>query len=210
MEVTYPLSPNGVFWTIQGEGQLSGEPTVFVRLAGCNVGCPECDTNYTVDRRVTLDELAREVVAVATKSSKWVWVTGGEPTIHDLKPLTDRLRSLGFKLALATAGTKEVDRGFGVGHGLNGFDFVSVSPHFFDDRWVQRRGEQVNVVIGLNGVRLADVNPADFKDFAYRYLTPCWYHPSDRASSVNECVDWIAENPGWRLNIQAHKIWGLA
>lgn len=91
----YPLARQGVFRTIQGEGVMIGTPMVFVRLAGCNVGCPECDTDYRVHERVDADELTRRVAAVAGNTS-WVWVTGGEPTVHDLPPLLSRLHRYGF------------------------------------------------------------------------------------------------------------------
>jgi 7-carboxy-7-deazaguanine synthase len=83
---TYPLAPDGVFWTLQGEGALQGEPMAFVRLAGCSVGCAQCDTDYRVSRRLTCEEIVEEVRAVVPPAFvwPWVWITGGEPTDHDL------------------------------------------------------------------------------------------------------------------------------
>ena len=52
------LASQGVYWTIQGEGHFVGEPMVFIRLAGCSVGCPKCDTNYKPVREATVDEIA--------------------------------------------------------------------------------------------------------------------------------------------------------
>lgn len=204
-----PLAPQGVFWTIQGEGLMLGVPQVFVRLAGCSVGCPECDTDYTVAERVPVREIVRRVSAEAN-GARWVWLTGGEPTIHDLTPLVESLRRYGFRLALATAGVREVRRGFGVTVRPGGFDFVSVSPHRIDATWVQRRGSQLNVVPGLNGLALADLEGVDVSGFDERFVTPCWYAPTGRAEQVRECVDWVRRHPEWRLGIQSHKAWGLA
>ncbi len=80
--MSYPIAPNGIFWTLQGEGALQGEPMAFVRLAGCSVGCPQCDTDYRVDRRLTPEEILAEVRTVVPPGFKWpwVWLTGGEPT----------------------------------------------------------------------------------------------------------------------------------
>ena len=61
----FRLARQGVFYTVQGEGVMMGTPQVFVRLAGCNVGCPECDTDYRPAQMVTLEELARLIVAAA-------------------------------------------------------------------------------------------------------------------------------------------------
>ena len=46
------LAVHSIFYTIQGEGPFAGETAVFVRLAGCNLQCPLCDTDYTSDRRM--------------------------------------------------------------------------------------------------------------------------------------------------------------
>lgn len=205
---TYPLSPQGVFWTLNGEGVLFGTPQVFIRLAGCDVACPDCDTDYSVSERVDCREIARRVVNVAS-GTRWVWITGGEPTIHDLTPLVVVLRQCGFRIAVATAGEREIPRGATLASVPGGFDFVSVSPHRFD-RWKQQRGEQVNIVPGLNGLRLADVEGLDFSGFDHKFVTPIWYAAADRMERVAECVAWVKSHPDWRLGCQMHKAWGLA
>lgn len=201
---TYPLAPQGVFWTVQGEGALFGTPQVFVRLAGCDIGCDACDTDYSLAERVEAREIARRVVNAAG-GARWVWLTGGEPTIHDLAPLVAELHGAGFCVALATAGEWPVKRGNLTG----GVDFLSVSPHRLH-RWVQRRGDQLNVVPGLNGLRLEDLEGVDVSGFSHRFVTPCWYAAADRMEKVRECVEWVKAHPEWRLGIQAHKVWGLA
>jgi 7-carboxy-7-deazaguanine synthase len=165
-----------------------------------------CDTNYTLAERVELDDLCRRVVATATPATEWIWITGGEPTIHDLAPLTAKLHGLGFRVALATAGINPVPRGNASAVGLNGFDFVSVSPHKVDASWVLRRGEQLNIVPGLNGLKLSDLEGADVSGFAHRFVTPC----DGKSETLQLCLDFVKHNPGWRLGIQAHKSWGVA
>ncbi len=199
---TYPLAREGVFGTLQGEGILLGTPMTFVRFAGCDVNCSGCDTDYAHHERVTPDELVRRIAAVA--ECDWVWVTGGEPTLHDLAPLTHGLHRLGFRLALATAGRRPVPRGDAPAVGYNGFDFVSVSPHAIDATWVQRCGEQLNVVPGLNGLSLADLEGVDVSGFAHRFVTPLY------GTDAAECAAWVRAHPGWRLGVQAHRVWGVA
>lgn len=198
-----PLAPNGIFRTVQGEGALLGVPTVFVRLAGCSLGCANCDTDYRVAERLTPREIALRVADAAGSRIQWVWVTGGEPTDHDLSPLVRELRSLRLSLALATAGGRSLPPRYEPG----GFDFVSVSPHD-PAKWVQRSGTQLNVVPGLNGFSLADFVPLlrEFGHaFAHRFVTPC----AGKPETVAECVGWVSGNPGWKLGVQAHKLWGL-
>jgi 7-carboxy-7-deazaguanine synthase len=213
MGVTYPLAPQGVFLTLQGEGVMFGEPQVFVRLAGCPVGCPGCDTDYTVSERVDATEIVRRVAA---EPAEWVWLTGGEPTVHDLDPLVRKLRNYGYRVAIATAGINPVSRGWGNTidgdrvRMATGLDFVSVSPHRIDDSWVLRRGDQLNVVPGLNGLRLEDLDGVDVSGFAHKFVTPPWYAPGDRMERVTECANWVLAHPGWRLGVQAHKFWGVS
>lgn len=206
--MNYPLAKQAVFATIQGEGVMLGVPMVFVRLAGCDVNCNACDTDYALHERVECREIVRRVIAEAG-AARWVWLTGGEPTIHDLTPLVTDLRMYGFRIALATAGEREVHRGWAATVAPGGFDFVSVSPHRLD-KLVQRRGDQVNIVPWLNGLRLEDVNPNDFTGFDNRFVTPCWYSAADRMEKVAECAEWVRAHPEWRLGVQAHKAWGVA
>lgn len=205
MADSLPLARQGVFHTIQGEGVMLGVPMVFVRFAGCPVNCPDCDTDYAVHERVTISDLCRRV-CFASDGAEWVWLTGGEPTIHDLAPVVGNLQRLGFRVALATAGINPVQRGYLAG----GVDFLSVSPHFFDDRWTQRRGDQLNIVPGLNGLSLTSLEGIDTSGFSHKFVTPVWYAAGDRMERVRECVEWVRCHPDWRLGVQAHKAWGVA
>lgn len=201
----YPLAKDAVFATWQGEGLLLGLSTVFVRLAGCPVGCPECDTDYRPDDRATAADIAVRAAEVRSAACEWAWVTGGEPAVHDLGPLFAALRRAGFKVALATAGVRPLtDRP----------DFLSVSPHKLDSSWLVRGGDQCNLVPGLNGLTLADIEAADragaFGRFRERWVSPAWYGGNGTAGNVAECAAFVARRPGWRLGIQAHKSWGVA
>jgi hypothetical protein len=198
----YPLAPNGVFRSYQGEGPLLGEPMAFVRLAGCSVGCPACDTDYSVAGRMTAPEIARTARNLAP-GVRWAWITGGEPTDHELVPLIASLRAVGFAVALVTAGRRPVP----VGSCRGGVDYLYVSPHD-PARWAQRSGDVLNLVPGLNGHGLDAFGPAlaECSDrFSYRYVTPLAGDPGSLAA----CLDWLSTRPRWRLGVQAQKIWGM-
>jgi len=102
------LDVHSVFYTIQGEGPFTGHPAVFVRLAGCNLRCPSCDTDYTSVR----DQLTIKEVLVAvnmhytgTGPNKLVVITGGEPFRQDLGFLIQDLNGQDFHVQIETNGT---------------------------------------------------------------------------------------------------------
>lgn len=112
------LAVHGVFLTIQGEGPFCGTPCVFVRLAGCNLQCPACDTDYTSSRELlTVEDLVERVcdahtVAEAPGTRRLVVVTGGEPFRQDLGPLFKVLCAAGFYVQVETNGTLQPTFGF--------------------------------------------------------------------------------------------------
>lgn len=104
------LNVQEIFATIQGEGPFAGTPATFIRLAGCNLQCPMCDTDYT-SQRLTMEigEISREVRRLRVPQSvvscpPLVVITGGEPFRQNLTPLVTLLLGLGFTVQLETNG----------------------------------------------------------------------------------------------------------
>jgi 7-carboxy-7-deazaguanine synthase len=100
-----------VWPTIQGEGPFAGTPAVFVRLAGCNLDCPKCDTDYTTRREpLSVGELTDRI----NSSQKWrgragqgplAVLTGGEPFRQNIAPLIHNLVRCGYRVQVETNGT---------------------------------------------------------------------------------------------------------
>jgi 7-carboxy-7-deazaguanine synthase len=100
------LEVHSIFMTVQGEGPFSGLPAVFVRLAGCNLQCPKCDTDYTSTRTKMLPgTIAQRVEELASFGCSLVVVTGGEPFRQELGELFHDLSRLGFTVQVETNGT---------------------------------------------------------------------------------------------------------
>lgn len=196
MEIKYGI--HSVFNTIQGEGALAGLPMVFVRFAGCSVGCSFCDTDYSKKSVVGLDELLKLVQA--ERRGGWVWLTGGEPADQEwLASLVMRLKDIGYMIAVATSGVKRINN-------VEHIDFLSVSPHSLALEIAS--GSQVNLVPSLNGLSLGDFMQYDssgFSGFEHKYVTPC----DGKPETVDECREFVLRNPGWKMGFQAHKQWGL-
>lgn len=86
------LQVHHMFWTVQGEGPLSGHAALFIRLSGCNLACTFCDT-YWADEHdpwLTLDSIITKVKELHESPRLFV-LTGGEPTRQNITPLVDRL-----------------------------------------------------------------------------------------------------------------------
>ena len=101
------LDVQSIFWTIQGEGPFSGHPAVFIRLAGCNLQCPGCDTDYTSKRHMMTMPDVVDQVFFYNKLEKpcLVVITGGEPFRQNITPLANRLLQCGYQVQVETNGT---------------------------------------------------------------------------------------------------------
>lgn len=130
-----------LFFSIQGEGELTGIPSVFVRTSGCNLRCRWCDTKYSSwtpeGENVDIEEL---VERVCSYPARHVVITGGEPMIaKDIKEFVDFLKQSGKHITIETAGTIAP----------NGIqcDLASISPKLSDstpekgeisEEWIER------------------------------------------------------------------------
>lgn len=96
---------HSVFYTIQGEGPFSGHPAVFVRLAGCNLMCPQCDTLYTTGRnRVPLATVLERVNDAAPDHRGLIVITGGEPFRQNLDLMLLGLLLAGYSIQIESNG----------------------------------------------------------------------------------------------------------
>ncbi|QLG26274.1 7-carboxy-7-deazaguanine synthase QueE [Halorarum halophilum] len=116
------LPINELFHSIQGEGELAGVPSVFVRTSGCNLRCWFCDSYHTswepTHARMTVDDVVEDVLSY--EEADHVVLTGGEPLIHEASvSLLERLHELGYHTTVETNGTIYRDAPI---------DLASVSP----------------------------------------------------------------------------------
>jgi 7-carboxy-7-deazaguanine synthase len=120
---TLPISET--FTSIQGEGALTGVPSFFIRVSGCNLRCTWCDTPYASWNPDGAPRSIDSIVSEARASGvRHVVLTGGEPMIFpQVHPLCDRLRAIGMHITIETAGTIAPPRDL-----LPACDLMSISP----------------------------------------------------------------------------------
>lgn len=95
------LEVNSIFDTIQGEGPFAGQRATFVRLAGCNLQCPLCDTEYSERQLMRVDAIIGEV---QTYPARLIVITGGEPFRQPLELLIQALHNELFQVQIETNG----------------------------------------------------------------------------------------------------------
>lgn len=111
LESSTHLQINSIFQTIQGEGPYTGHSAIFIRLAGCNLQCPQCDTEYSKRNLEHSDVIADSAFELATDEHKinLVVITGGEPFRQNIGRLVNRLLIKGLNVQIETNGTLFID-----------------------------------------------------------------------------------------------------
>lgn len=187
---------NEIFYSLQGEGFNTGRAAVFVRLSGCNLKCPFCDTDFSKYTEMSPEEIAEEVRRLSG-DCKFVVITGGEPTLQDCEKLIRVLHEYDYRVAIETNGTRRAP--------LNA-NWVTVSPKiaYVGDSALlfDLKCDELKVV--FDGEH--EVSDYGVEAFYY-YLQPC--DTGDEAKNreiIDKCVEFIKKNPKWRLSLQTQKI----
>ena len=191
-----PLSwkVNEIFYSIQGEGKHTGMPAVFLRLAGCSMGCDFCDTKYAFSDGKEMNSL-QILVALAQFPCKTVVITGGEPAEQDLPSLINALKSAGHIVHLETNGAKDCD--------VSKADFVCVSPKKYVAKEMLAKADIIKLVV---------TPKTDLEDLQKYYLyenekTQIYLQPEgNKQENIDLCVKLIKQHPSARLSVQLHKL----
>ena len=198
------------FHSLQGEGLHSGRSAFFIRLAGCDVGCPWCDTKVSWPAAAhplqTLEGLAAEAAGAAIAGAAFVVVTGGEPLQHDLGPLCEALRgATDLPLHLETSG---------VGQASGRFDWITLSPKRHrppGDQALTACHELKVVVHEQADLAFAEAMAAQASRLRQGSAGPTLLlQPGWNCRSGQElAVAFVRAQPTWRLSLQGHKWLGV-
>lgn len=218
---------NEVFETIQGEGVFTGVPAIFVRLQVCPVGCSWCDTKQTWTAEpqdlVSLEQImaktgdsplwtnldANGVVQLLQDqkyTAKHVVITGGEPCIYDLRPLTQALEGAGFNCQIETSGTSEIQ--------TSDNTWVTVSPKINMKAKLPvlasslARANEIKHPVGTSkDIEQLDalIDGITLKPDVTIALQPI----SQKTRATELCIETCIQR-NWRLSIQTHKYLAIA
>ena len=197
------MKVNEIFYSLQGEGHYTGSPAVFVRFAGCNLRCWFCDTDFEKGDEMSEDEIVEAVLQYPTR---YVVITGGEPTLQITASLCDKLHAHGLYLMMETNGTRPLPEGCQI-------DWITCSPKLIDVEEGMRKLATIRLRhIDELKVVFEDSSTQDMALYEqipateYR-LQPCdTQDPLCNQAILNKTIKYILQHPKWKLSLQTHKI----
>jgi 7-carboxy-7-deazaguanine synthase len=201
------LKISEIFGSIQGEGLRQGEPTLFVRLSGCNLKCSFCDTKYAwrSGKEMSVSRVMEKVRKIHRRSPRrWVCLTGGEPLLQEVEELVRSLKDEGFKIHVETNAT--LYRPMAV-------DWYTISPkppEYLYQPEYRKRAKEVKIVV-TRGLELSVLEKLR-QEFPTQ--TPLLLQPqSNRKWSLNLAKKLLNQTrkknlDNIKLSVQLHKIYG--
>ncbi|MBO7119924.1 MAG: radical SAM protein [Bacteroidaceae bacterium] len=182
---------NETFLSLQGEGHYTGTPAFFLRLSGCNLQCPFCDTSHQ-----TFMEMSEEAIVVEASrhESRHIVITGGEPALQLTQSLIDQLHEAGFFIQVETNGTMPLPQGI---------DWVTCSP----------KGEvvipvdELKVLYHGEGTDLSIAERLQAKEYRLQPLDT-----GDEMRNriiLRDTIAYVLQHPKWLLSLQTHKMLGI-
>jgi 7-carboxy-7-deazaguanine synthase len=204
-----------IFYTLQGEGALTGRPAVFCRFAGCNLWsgrekdratavCGFCDTDFVGtdgtdggqyrDAASLAERIAARWPEHAGGAARFVVCTGGEPLLQLDPPLIEALHQRGFAVAIETNGTIAPPPGI---------DWVCVSPKA-GAPLVVTAGDELKIVVPQPGLDPLVFAGLDFGRFSVQPMDG-----PDLVRNTGLAIAFCLEHPRWQLSLQTHKVIGI-
>ena len=185
------------FHTIQGEGFHTGRSAFFIRLGGCDVGCVWCDVKESWDvaahPKISTEKL---IDFIKNSQAEFVVITGGEPAMHDLTDLTNRLRNQQIYSAIETSGCYPL---------LGEIDWYCFSPKKFKapcNEAYEKANELKIIINHKSDLEWAEMHAEKVSKDCLLYLQPEW---SNLERNTEWIVSYVKSNPKWKISLQTHK-----
>lgn len=210
---------NEIFYSLQGEGAFTGTPMVFVRMSGCNLSCPFCDTDHRPFREMTAEQIVREAREAekeftGTDSCETICLTGGEPFLQLDYQLITAIHHGWYKIHVETNGTFPR---------LEMLDWVTMSPKCGfpsvqgDSSLRMEDPDEIKLLFSAPRTEeqardldsTLDAWQGDY-DARYYCLQPVdTGDPATTAENTAAAIDYIKRHPDWHLSLQTHKLTGI-
>ena len=184
------------FYTIQGEGFHKGTAAYFIRIGGCDVGCHWCDVKESWDSNLYPMFSIEQIVGNAKKHSEMVVITGGEPLMWDMNPLTQLLKKNNLKIHIETSGSNKLT-------GL--WDWICLSPKRRKgplNEIYEKADELKIIVFNKHDLKYAEEQAKKVSKKCILFLQPEW---DKRDEMIPIIVDYVMENTKWKISLQTHK-----
>ena len=192
----YSLPLMEAFYTLQGEGYHKGGAAYFIRIGGCDVGCHWCDVKESWNAALHPPTHIDQIVRGAKQYSDTVVVTGGEPLMWSMEPLTNLLHSKEINIHIETSGA----------YPLSGnWDWFCLSPkkNKLPKKEAYEKADELKMIIyNKDDIRFAEEQASKVGSGCKLFLQPEW---SKRDVIMPLLVDYVLDNPKWKVSLQTHK-----
>ena len=184
------------FYTLQGEGYHKGSAAYFIRIGGCDVGCHWCDVKESWNAELHPPTKIDLIVSEAKKYSDIVVVTGGEPLMWPMNPLTGALHEKGIQIHIETSGAYPI---------TGKWDWFCLSPkkNKLPIYEAYKSADELKMIIyNRDDLRFAEEQAQKVNSECKLFLQPEW---SKRETVMPLIVDYVLSNPKWKVSLQTHK-----
>ncbi len=184
------------FYTIQGEGFHTGRAAYFVRIGGCDVGCHWCDVKESWNADLHPPTTTDDIVKNAKKYAETVVVTGGEPLTWNMTVLTAKLKAEGLRVHIETSGAYSV---------TGEWDWFCLSPKKtkLPVQEAYAAAHELKVIVyNKHDFQFAEEQAAKVNKDAILFLQPEWSKKEEMTPLI---IDYVMQNPKWRISLQTHK-----
>jgi len=185
------------FYTLQGEGFQTGKAAYFLRVGGCDIACRWCDSKvswkFDTHQLVDVDSIVEKAKQYPAKA---VVITGGEPLNYNLDYLCSELKKNDIQTFIETSGSGKLS---------GNWDWICLSPKKNSppsDEIIPLAHELKIIVCDNTDFQWAEQYSSIVNPLCHLYLQPEW---SVHKTVTNDIVEYIKQNPKWKISIQAHK-----
>ncbi len=184
------------FYTIQGEGYHTGKAAYFIRIGGCDVGCHWCDVKESWNAKLHPPTLADTIIKHAKTYSDTVVITGGEPLMWSMDYITKKLQQNGIKTHIETSGAYPFS---------GSWDWFCLSPKKTKLPLIEvyKEADELKIIVfNKSDFKFAEEQAAKVSSNCELFLQPEW---SKKEKMTEVIVDYVMNNPKWKISLQTHK-----